>query len=543
MSPAEKHFVRTELLPEHHAPSSLAAHVARLEARLGRRGDTLDVMAMTSALLARPDRDEARRRDFRSLRMITVDSASTVEIDDGLSAEVAGVDDVHGDVSLVRVFVHVADPTRYLDAEDGLAKVASGRVRTLYLPHGKRPMMPVSLGAEASSLLEGVGVPSLTGTAVVRLEEGSWVEGSGEVVMSVTQSSGRMTYDEVDRALEGADGCAPPKSTQTTGALLSLLSAVAAARKRWRTGQMGPAAQAASGARGAETGATDATDATEARGAAEATETTEGTEATEASILSVPGPGDAGAEHGEMTVTMTHAPKSSPSRELVMECMVLAGQVLATFGLENAIPLPYRSQEAVAYDPDGDEDDDKRNSVQLSDYRLRRYLLRSTLAASPDFLDPSRYAHHALGVPAYTQATSPIRRYVDLLAHWQIKAHLRGEGQGGNEGGTLAFDRDQLDAAIVALERTNQALTAAERAIDQAFLCAYAQTLPDPKTLPSCTLLHWINQERGLGILHVPVLGRDLVATLNRPAAVGTQLSCTVTAADPFTGTLVLTAD
>ena len=530
MSPAEKHFVRTELLPDHHAPSSLAAHIARLEARLGRRDDTLDVMAMTSALLARPDRDEARRRDFRSLRMITVDSASTVEIDDGLSAEVAGVDDARGDVSLVRVFVHVADPTRYLDAEDGLAKLASGRVRTLYLPHGKRPMLPVALGAEACSLLEGVGVPSLTVTAVVRLEDGSLVEGSGEVVMSVTQSSGRMTYDEVDRALEGADGCAPPKSTQTTGALLSLLSAVAAARKRWRTGQMGPAARAASGARGAETGATEASEASEA---------------TEATILAVPGPGDAGAEHGEMTVTMTHAPKSSPSRELVMECMVLAGQVLATFGLENAIPLPYRSQEAVAYDPDGDDDDDddKRNSAQLSDYRLRRYLLRSTLAASPDFLDPPRYAHHALGVPAYTQATSPIRRYVDLMAHWQIKAHLRGEGQGGNEGGTLAFDRDQLDAAIVALERTNQALTAAERAIDQAFLCAYAQTLPDPKTLPSCTLLHWINQERGLGILHVPVLGRDLVATLNRPAAVGTQLSCTVTAADPFTGTLVLTAD
>lgn len=520
MSPAEKHFVRTELLPDHHAPSSLAAHVARLEARLGRRDDTLDVMAMTSALMERPDRDEARRRDFRSLRMITVDSASTVEIDDGLSAEVAGVDDVRGDVSLVRVFVHVADPTRYLDPEDGVAKVASGRVRTLYLPHGKRPMLPVALGAEACSLLEGVGVPSLTVTAVVRLEDGSLVEGSGEVVMSVTQSSGRMTYDEVDRALEEADECAPPKSTQTTGALLSLLSAAAAARKRWRTGQMGPAARAASGAGGAERGATGATEAT---------------------ILAVPGPGDAGAKHGEMTVTMRHAPKSSPSRELVMECMVLAGQVLATFGLENAIPLPYRSQEAIAYDPDAD--DDKRNSAQLSDYRLRKYLLRSTLATSPDFLDPSRYAHHALGVPAYTQATSPIRRYVDLLAHWQIKAHLRGEGQGGNEGRTLAFDRDQLDAAIVALERTNQALTAAERAIDQAFLCAYAQTLPDPKALPSCTLLHWINQERGLGILHVPVLGRDLVATLHRPAAVGTQLSCTVTAADPFTGTLVLTAD
>lgn len=29
--------------------------------------------------------------------------------------------------------------------------------------------------------------------------------------------------------------------------------------------------------------------------------------------------------------------------------------------------------------------------------------------------------HAGLGLPAYVQTTSPIRRYADLLAHWQLK--------------------------------------------------------------------------------------------------------------------------
>lgn len=29
--------------------------------------------------------------------------------------------------------------------------------------------------------------------------------------------------------------------------------------------------------------------------------------------------------------------------------------------------------------------------------------------------------HASLGLPAYVQISSPIRRYTDLLAHWQIK--------------------------------------------------------------------------------------------------------------------------
>ena len=41
-------------------------------------------------------------------------------------------------------------------------------------------------------------------------------------------------------------------------------------------------------------------------------------------------------------------------------------------------------------------------------------MTRSTMSTS------SGNPHAALGLPAYVQFTSPIRRYTDLLAHYQV---------------------------------------------------------------------------------------------------------------------------
>ncbi|KAI4340075.1 hypothetical protein MLD38_024947 [Melastoma candidum] len=56
-------------------------------------------------------------------------------------------------------------------------------------------------------------------------------------------------------------------------------------------------------------------------------------------------------------------------------------------------------------------------------------------AAEFDFGKPIR--HGVLGLPGHVQFTSPIRRYMDLLAHYQVKAFLRGE--------TLPFTGGQLE--------------------------------------------------------------------------------------------------
>ena len=488
LSAAEKHLVRTELLRAPRPKPSLAEHITRLESRLGDRDDhareldgtTMRMEDIVRNLLSRPDRDETRRKDLVRLHTITIDSASTVEIDDGLSAEPAGD-------GRVRVFIHIADPTRYIYPEDSMARTAGARVRTLYLPHTKKPMLPTALGAEVCSLREGIHTPSLTVTAVIRLEDGSMVEGSGDVMMSVTRSSSRLTYEAADSAI--ADLKLQDDGT-TSSSSLSLLVRAAKARKRWR----------------------------EPRAAL-------GAYSTDLSL----GPETSMTVRGEKVV-ITHSSRSSPSRDLVMECMVLAGEVLAGFGRENGIALPYRSQQAIT-----DIQDDLADVPALARrYQLRKYLLKSNITASPS-LTPSAYSHHALGVPAYVQGTSPIRRYVDLLAHWQVKSFLRGDP---------CTAASELQTTIHSLENANRTLTAAERAIDQAFLCAYIAGKGTDHAFESCTLLNWLNQERGIGILFIPELGRELVATINRPAAIGDGgIRCKATHSDPFTGNLHLTCE
>lgn len=103
--------------------------------------------------------------------------------------------------------------------------------------------------------------------------------------------------------------------------------------------------------------------------------------------------------------------KSDPAKQLVSEMMILCGEVIASFGSCNNIPLPYRGQpqsniSVSAFDhlPEG--------PVRSSAY------VRIMRAAEMDFRNPIR--HGVLGVPGYVQFSSPIRRYVDLLAHYQV---------------------------------------------------------------------------------------------------------------------------
>ncbi len=101
------------------------------------------------------------------------------------------------------------------------------------------------------------------------------------------------------------------------------------------------------------------------------------------------------------------------SRALVQEAMVLAGAAVARFAQEQGIPLPYTVQapprEAEAPLPEG----------LAGMYALRRLLAASEYKAHPE-------PHHGLGLPAYVQATSPLRRYLDLVVHQQLRAFLQG---------------------------------------------------------------------------------------------------------------------
>lgn len=112
----------------------------------------------------------------------------------------------------------------------------------------------------------------------------------------------------------------------------------------------------------------------------------------------------------EGRVAITHLPPLH-SRELVTEAMLMTGEAIARFALTHQIPIPFSTQDppTEAEIPDG----------MAGMFARRRSLKRSQLRSTPG-------AHAGLGLEAYCQATSPLRRYMDLLVHQQIRAFIRG---------------------------------------------------------------------------------------------------------------------
>jgi exoribonuclease-2 len=107
----------------------------------------------------------------------------------------------------------------------------------------------------------------------------------------------------------------------------------------------------------------------------------------------------------------------TPAHRLVAEAMILAGALAARFAIDAAIPLIFRRQPApfrVPDPPPAGED------PLVAARRIRRSMRRGEVGLEPG-------PHHGLGLSAYAQATSPLRRYQDLANHRQILSVLRGE--------------------------------------------------------------------------------------------------------------------
>ncbi len=117
-------------------------------------------------------------------------------------------------------------------------------------------------------------------------------------------------------------------------------------------------------------------------------------------------------EGGPGRVSVDVLTRSTPARRLVTEMMIVCNAMLARFCIEKEIPAAYRTQPAL--DPDIDKDG--------LDDPVARYRLMGRLSPAEVTTTPGQ--HHGLGVPAYLQATSPLRRYPDLFMQRQISNYL-----------------------------------------------------------------------------------------------------------------------
>ena len=112
------------------------------------------------------------------------------------------------------------------------------------------------------------------------------------------------------------------------------------------------------------------------------------------------------------------------SRDMVTDAMLMAGEAAARFAQSNGIAIPYVMQ------PRPDEVRQPRDMPEM--YAYRRLFKPSKVGLEPA-------PHFGLGLDLYARATSPLRRYSDLVVHQQLRAHV--------------LDHATLDADAI-LERT-----------------------------------------------------------------------------------------
>ncbi|KAK4342917.1 hypothetical protein RND71_038733 [Anisodus tanguticus] len=316
------------------------------------------LLAAESLLSASTDLDEADRIDLTHLKVYAIDVDEADELDDALSA--TRLQD-----GRIKIWIHVADPTSLVQPGSIIDKDARRRGTSVFLPTATYPMFPERLAMEGMSLKQGKLCNAVTVSVVLR-SDGSIAEYAVE--NSIIKPTYMLTYESATELLH---------LNLEEEIELKILSEAAALRLRWRR----------------EQGAIDT--------------------ATLEMRIKVTNP-----DHPEPSIKLYVENQADAAMRLVSEMMILCGEVIATFGSHNNIPLPYRGQpqsnidtSAFAHLPEGPV----RSSA----------IVRIMRAAEMDFRNPIR--HGVMGLPGYVQFTSPIRRYMDLAAHYQVKAFLSGD--------------------------------------------------------------------------------------------------------------------
>ena len=93
------------------------------------------------------DASEPAELPVANVRAISIDDASTTEIDDAFSIN-------HLDADKVEIGIHIAAPALYFSIESALEKLANDRLSTVYFPGDKITMLPIAAIAHAT-LAEG----------------------------------------------------------------------------------------------------------------------------------------------------------------------------------------------------------------------------------------------------------------------------------------------------------------------------------------------------------------------------------------------------
>lgn len=362
---------------EKHAWSTVSALEAGLELEFPT--NILDGVDLTV-----PEPDQYRK-DYKDVPFITIDPDTAKDYDDAINV----VETEQG----FTLMVAIADVDHYVKEGSVVLEEAFKRGNSTYLPGLTIPMLPEELSNDVCSLKEDENRASLVST--IQIDHDGNVK-SFDFETAVIRSRARLTYDQVQKALEGeADEKTAPLFDQYIAPALKLSEALGNAEDKRGKLFLDTAAQAI-----------DVND------------------------------------NGEYDLRLeTH----NESHKLIERCMIASNISAIQFLIENDSPFLVRShgfpnEEVLNSFSDrlaecGIEIPDETSQIKT---RIDNILEQAQNLESSDDKDEvinmmvrsqakAIYenllnSHFALQLDAYTHETSPIRRIADLYIHRLIKA-------------------------------------------------------------------------------------------------------------------------
>lgn len=421
---------------------------------LKRTGGFLGHLITGDGGLRQDDRLSSLRRDWAGVRAYCIDSASAGDIDDAVSIEWTpeGEQWVH---------IHVADPASGFDPDSLLAKRAELVPQTAYLVGNYERMLPVASVREKFSLAPNR--PCLTFSA--RVDEEGQIQ-QYNVSLGILRDVMYMTGKDVN------DVCGekiPPLDLQESFSVGPKPKAKKPRNRKLTTpGELSQQDIANLKALSRVAGVLEK--ARLLKGGMPLHWPRPQIEASFQSTVVQELHNGFLACSGDPWIKISY--EKEDRTPLVDSTMRLAGEIAARWCAERGIPIPYRSQPLAAVNLATLQTftrdvlypklaAGKRPSE--TEWRTMRSLLGS------DELSATPAPHFTMGVSMYTKATSPLRRYSDLLLHWQIEAALveeqrRGASLVGNtdDDSFLPFSRERLERSVLPMlrvrERTMRAL-------------------------------------------------------------------------------------
>lgn len=440
------------------------------------------------------DAHDSQRHDFGSLPVYTVDDISASELDDGIS--IAPVE--HSEPPAYWLHMHIADPTSSLSPNDTLALQAQKRQSSVYFPEMTWPMIPFdtireqgwSLGDKANRDGPQGGQKVLTFSAKV--------DESGDVLEKLIRPAWvrnvrTTTYEKVDELL-GAGRANATSTSSESDRVISWPGSSNTVDNRKSSDlpvrelkDLSPSAvEDLSNLRKIAAALLRKRVATSAIQWNTSSERSRGLVLSPRPLLpnfdvpSGPLPADEitpqidlylAPSHRDLTTSSIAAQpeekgvESSPAQMIVSECMILAGRLAGAHlsSYTGRVAVPYRGQMApISRDPQALQDLMDSRSPSTGEVDPAEVFKRN-ISFQPAYFSTEPVGHWPMGISGgfgggYLRATSPLRRYSDLLVHWQLKSTLF---KGGDA--RPPFTVEDVQGMITSMENTTRLRTRMER--------------------------------------------------------------------------------